>query len=130
MKVLLDTNAYKIFLHGNEEIKELIANSEETYLSVIVLGELYAGFIGGTKFKFNNEQLEELISKPYINVINLTQNTSQIYGELQNMLKKKGKPIPSNDIWIAAHAIETGSVLITYDKHFKNIDGLRLWDTI
>jgi predicted nucleic acid-binding protein len=43
-------------------------------------------------------------------------------------LKKGGMPLPINDVWIAAHTLETGSTLVTYDNHFKNVAGLRLWD--
>ncbi|MCK5914654.1 MAG: PIN domain-containing protein, partial [Deltaproteobacteria bacterium] len=53
--------------------------------------------------------------------------TAEIFGDLKEKLKKNGSPIPINDVWIAAHALETSSVLITYDAHFQNITGLRRW---
>ncbi|WP_304224808.1 PIN domain-containing protein [Gracilinema caldarium] len=65
-----------------------------------------------------------------IKIINVSLETAEIFGELKNALHKKGKMLPINDIWIAAHLIETGSKLITFDTHFKQIEGLRIWDNL
>lgn len=70
------------------------------------------------------------LSKEGIRIINVTIETSEVFGDLKAQLKKKGKMIPLNGIWIAAHAIETGSKLITKDKHFTDIPGLRVWDEL
>lgn len=67
------------------------------------------------------------ISKSTVKILHATAETSEVFAFVKNGLKRKGKPIPINDVWISAHAIESGSVLITYDNHFSGVDGLRVF---
>jgi tRNA(fMet)-specific endonuclease VapC len=127
-KVLLDTNAYVSYLSGDEQVLNELAAADLVYLSVFVLGELFAGFRGGRKYQENKVILEKFLQKPTVEILNATETTSDIFGQLKNNLKKAGTPLPINDVWIASHALETGSVLISYDKHFLKCPGLRLWD--
>jgi len=129
-KIFLDTNAYSSFMTGNQLIFNYIIESEITYLSTIVIGELFAGFFGGKKITENRNDLKDFIQKPGIEIFDVTIETSEIFGEIKNELRKKGKMIPINDIWIAAQAIETGAKLITFDEHFNNISGLRIWEEL
>ncbi|MFH0975565.1 MAG: type II toxin-antitoxin system VapC family toxin [Spirochaetota bacterium] len=127
-KILLDTNAYARFFSGDENVLNVISRADIVYMSVIVLGELYYGFKGGSKESWNREIIRKFIDKPSVSVLGATTETSEIFAEIKDVLKINGTPIPINDVWIAAHSIETGSVLITYDRHFKKIPGLRIWD--
>ena len=129
-KILLDTNAYSEFMVGNRSVFDYIIEAEEIYLSSVMIGELFAGFRGGKKYIKNKEDLKVFLNKDGIRVINVTIETAEIFGELKSELSKKGKMIPLNDIWIAAHTIETGSKLITFDAHFKQINGLRIWEEL
>ena len=126
-KVLLDTNAYVSYLGGDARVLNELAMADIVYLSVFVLGELYAGFRGGNKYQENRVMFEKFLQKPTVEILNATETTSDIFGQLKNNLKMVGTPLPINDVWIASHALETGSVLISYDKHFKKCPGLRLW---
>ena len=74
--------------------------------------------------------LKRFLSKPSVKTLNATSETAEVFGFIKNKLKKSGTPIPINDIWVAAHGMEAGSVIVTYDLHFKKIDGLRLWDNV
>jgi len=127
-KILLDTNAYTAFMAGDQHVLSYMVDSEVVYISTIVIGELFAGFYGGDKVLQNKEELKTFLSKDSIKIIDVTMETAEIFGELKSALARKGRMIPLNDIWIAAHAIEYGSKLITYDEHFKNIDGVRIWE--
>lgn len=129
-KVLPDTNAYSKFARVGGEVQEEFEFADKIYLSVIVLGELMSGFRKGTKFKQNLKHLNEFILKPNVEVIVVTEETAEIYGGLKYKLQKVGMPIPTNDIWIAANAIETGSKVITFDKHFAKIPEVRVWKEI
>jgi tRNA(fMet)-specific endonuclease VapC len=62
--------------------------------------------------------------------LNATAETAEVFGQVKSSLRKSGTPLPINDVWIAAHALETGSVVVTYDVHFKSIPGLRLWERV
>ena len=70
-----------------------------------------------------------MLGKETIKIVAVTHETSKIFGKIKNELKLKGKMIPLNDIWIAAHAIETESVLLSFDKHFLNISKLKILNT-
>jgi len=126
-KILLDTNAYSEFMTGNTKVLDYIVEAEEIYVSTVMIGELFAGFHGGSKFTENMEYFQKFCKKDGIIIKNVTIETAEIFGEIKSELRSKGKMIPLNDIWIAAHTIETGSKLITYDSHFKHISGLRIW---
>lgn len=129
-KILLDTNAYVRFLRGDEKILTYLAQADCVYMSVFVLGELLFGFRAGGKEKDNRRILERFLLKSTVTVLDGTRETADIFGLVMASLKKSGTPIPINDVWIAAHALETGSILVTYDEHFASVPGLRLWDEI
>lgn len=127
-KVLLDTNAYTGLLSGDERVLDYISKAQVVLMSVIVIGELYAGFRGGLKQSQNDELLQEFLKKSSVETIDVTIETAEIFGMVKDNLKKAGTPLPINDIWIAAQAIEMGSILITFDSHFHKIPGLRICD--
>lgn len=127
-QILLDTNAYVRFLAGDERVLASLAGADRVYMSVFVLGELNAGFRAGKKGRENRRILESFLEKPSVAVLEATRETAEIFGIVKDSLRKAGKPIPVNDVWIAAHALETGSVLVTYDGHFQAVPGLRIWE--
>jgi len=129
-KILLDTNAYVRFLRGDEKVMTQLTQADNVYMSVFVLGELYAGFKGGAKERNTRQILERFLLKPTVTVLEATMETADIFGLVMASLKKAGHPLPINDVWIAAHTLETGSILVTYDDHFALIPGLRLWPEI
>ncbi len=126
-KILLDTNAYSSLLRGNEKVLEAVSSAGIIYMSVFVIGELLTGFKGGVKELWNRDTLFSFLEKPTVVVLNATTETSEIFAEVKNLLKIAGTPIPLNDVWIAAHTMETGSLIVTYDFHFKSVAGLRIY---
>ena len=129
-KILLDTNAYTRLLQGDEKVFLTISSSDVVFMSVFVIGELYAGFKGGVKKISNKEILDRFLQKSPVKLLDATIETAEVFGLVMNDLKQAGTPIPLNDVWIASQAIETGSILITYDTHFLRVKGLRYWDYI
>ena len=128
--ILLDTNAFVRFLAGDEKVLDSLARADRVYVPVFVLGELLAGFRSGSKEKPNRQLLERFLTKPTVAILDATRETAEYFGLIKSALKKAGQSIPLNDVWIAAQALETGSVLITYDSHFAVVPGLRTWDEI
>ncbi len=123
-KFILDTNII-IGLFANDSI--IIKNIERTkyiYIPAIVIGELFYGAYNSKHKKTNILKIRELCSN--IEILSCDVNTSKIYGEIKYQIKLKGKPIPENDIWIAALSIQYKIPLISKDNHFKQIDGLML----
>ena len=95
--------------------------SETVAVPVVVLGELYSGFRAGARWAENTEQLARFLSKPSVRVLNVTDETALRYAEVDVYLRKQGRPIPRNDVWIAAVALEYGLQLLTLDEHFHEI---------
>lgn len=126
-KVCLDTNAYSALIAGDITILDALGEADEVYLSIFVIGELYYGFTNGSKEKKNREVLNHFLKKPTVKIIHTTMETAEIYGRLKTNLKKKGSSVPINDLWIASHAIETGSFLLTFDSHFQTIPEVLLY---
>ena len=126
-KITLDTNAYSAFMHGDNKVLDALADASAVYLPLFVIGELHYGFRGGSKLQENLSQLKSFLNKPTVAFWRPTSETAQIYGEIQDQLKRAGTPIPINDIWIASSSIESGSTLVTYDTHFQLIPSVRLW---
>ena len=124
MKLLLDTNAYVGFKRNIADLVEIIVGAEWILFSPVVLGELMFGFRNGTKFKENMKGLDEFLQHDVVEVAQIGKITSDRYSRIAARLKRKGTPIPSNDIWIAAQTMENGAELITSDRHFNKIDGL------
>lgn len=124
MRIMLDTNAYSAFKLGVKEIVEFIGRADEILVPTPVLGELRAGFRNGTREAQNLLELEEFLSVGRVAVHPPGEATAIFYAEIHAGLRAAGKPIPTNDLWIAASAMETGSILISYDTHFDTVPGL------
>jgi tRNA(fMet)-specific endonuclease VapC len=127
-RILLDTSAYTALLSGDQEVFRKLGGAETVFMSIFVLGELYAGFRGGRQEKKNREILEAFLYKPTVRILPATQDTAEIFGRTKDALRRAGTPIPINDVWISSQAIETGAQVITYDRHFKKVKGLILWE--
>lgn len=121
---LLDTNAYVALKRGHSGVAQVVRASTELVFSVVVIGELMFGFRNGTRTESNCRDLEEFLGSPRVSVVDVTRTTADRFGRIATALRQAGTPIPSNDIWIAAHAFETGSELLTLDHHFDAIAGL------
>jgi len=119
-RYLLDTNIIIDLFNGDDVVTKKIITAAEVFVPNIVIGELYYGSYGSKKIKSNLKKLEEFIVSS--TVINTNIETARIYGHIKNELKKKGTPIPENDIWIAALAKQYSLKLLTRDRHFESIE--------
>ena len=128
MNLLLDTNAYTALMKGQAEVVAKVKRAQGIYLSAIVAGELAFGFRNGNRFEQNQARLATFLANPYVRFLPVTQVTADRFGRVASGLKQKGTPIPTSDIWIAAHAFETGAELVTFDKHFGQVAGLVIAD--
>ncbi|MCC6667802.1 MAG: type II toxin-antitoxin system VapC family toxin [Polyangiaceae bacterium] len=124
MKRLLDTNAYVALKRGHREVAEIVRESSELAFSVIVIGELMFGFQNGSRYRRNLKDLEAFLANDRVTVLPVSLTTADRFGRIVAALRKAGTPIPTNDIWIAAHAYESGAELITFDGHFSAVSGL------
>jgi tRNA(fMet)-specific endonuclease VapC len=123
-RVLLDTNAYVAFKRDDPNVVELLRLADEVVVSTVVLGELLAGFAAGQREPRNREELAQFLASPRVLVVPVDEGTADCYARVFALLRRKGRPIPVNDLWIAATALQHGLLLITYDEHFEAIEGL------
>jgi tRNA(fMet)-specific endonuclease VapC len=125
-RLLIDTNIYSYALRGDDGVVEVLRKAEQIGFSVISIGELLSGFKGGGREQKNREELENFLDSPRVVVYSVDEDTSEFYAEILNNLREIGRPVPTNDIWIAAVAFQNGLKLFTKDNHFKAIAGLSL----
>ena len=122
--ILLDTNAYTAFKRNVIEAVEIVKNTSFIGLNSIILGELYGGFALGSREERNRSELSQFLEISKINCFAVDSDTAEYYARVYYGLRKKGNPIPTNDMWIAATALQYNLALFSYDKHFQAIDGL------
>lgn len=124
MRVLLDTNAYSDLKRGQARVAEIVRRSRRVLFSPVVVGELLYGFRRGKRYDQNVEELVSFLDNAYVELSPIGMTTADRYGRIATSLRGKGRPIPTNDIWIAAQAMETGAELVSSDVHFGEVDGL------
>ncbi len=125
--VLLDTNAYRRFTEGDTAIRDTLGAARQVWFSTIVLGELHAGFEAGTRKERNRDILQAFLDQDHVAILPVAAETAEWFGQVWAAQRRQGQPLPVNDLWIAAQAMETGSVLLTFDVHFRQVAGLRIW---
>lgn len=126
MKLVIDTNAYSSANRGDSSIVKFFNSSNTLLVPTIVLGELRAGFEHGSRSAINHRELNVFLLQPNTDILHVTEKTTVHYGEIFASLRKFGRPINTNDIWIAAICIENNLPLLTLDSDFQHIKGLRL----
>lgn len=124
VKVLLDTNAYSEMLKGSPTVADAIRRASRVVFSTVVAGELLHGFRNGTRYEQNLDRLRTFLERPVVEVLPVSMVTAERFAIVTTALKKKGRPLPTNDVWIAAHAFESGAELLSFDLHFAEVDGL------
>ena len=122
MKVVLDSGAYSEFMRGNQRVGDIVRSAEEILMSAVVVGELLYGFRQGPRLEQNLAELRSFLDRPYVSFVPVGLVTADRYSRIMASLKARGRPIPTNDVWIAAHAMETGADLVSADSHFGHID--------
>ena len=122
-RLLLDTNIISDLNDNVPETLQVLASAEEVFTSVVVAGELFYGIENCTRRKENFSFYTDFFQT--CAVLDITLDTASIYGAIKTNLRQKGKPIPENDIWIAAIAIQNDLTLLTHDHHFNSVDRLR-----
>ncbi|HET6362106.1 MAG TPA: type II toxin-antitoxin system VapC family toxin [Gemmatimonadota bacterium] len=124
MRILLDTNAYSALMRGVAEVADRVRRAERVLVSPIVIGELLYGFRNGSRNEENTRQLDTFLENPFVELVTVTRTTADRFAGIALGLKRKGRPLPVNDVWIAAQALETGADLLSSDGHFGEVEGL------
>ena len=122
--IALDTNAYVAFKQGEEEAVDILRHVPLIGISSVVLGELLAGFAAGTRETTNKRELERFLASDRVQLFPIDRVTAEHYATVYRKLRRKGHPIPTNDMWLAATALQHGLAVFSYDEHLRAVDDL------
>ena len=123
----IDTNVYSAFKNNDQQVIETLRHCERIGVDITVLAELFSGFAMGTREQQNREELQEFLKTPRVYILHHDIKTAEHYAKIVKQLKNKGRPIPTNDIWIAANAMKHALTLYSFDQHFKHVDGVTVF---
>ncbi|MBV8196788.1 MAG: type II toxin-antitoxin system VapC family toxin [Candidatus Eremiobacteraeota bacterium] len=124
MRVLLDTNRYGDLFENVTETVELIESAEAVFLPFVMLAELRAGFAFGRRQVENERVLRQFLSRNGVHSLFADEGTTHRYAAIYRQLRKQGTPIPTNDMWVAALALQHDLALHDRDKHFDTLPQL------
>ena len=122
MRALLDSGAYSGFMSGSHRVREIVQDAEQILMSAVVVGELLYGFRQGQRLEQSLAELRSFLDRPYVAFVPVGPVTADRYSRIMASLRARGRPIPTNDVWVAAHAMETGADLVSADSHFEHVD--------
>lgn len=122
--VLLDTNADAAFKQGQSEIVDVVRRASRVGINSIIIGELLAGFAAGSRQTKNRSELQQFLSANRVVLLMIDEVTADYYAAVYSSLRSKGRPIPTNDMWIATSALQHGFSVCTKDGHFKHVEGM------
>ena len=125
MRILIDTNRYTDFCKAIPEAVASVTAAEQVFLPFVTLAELRGGFQAGTLARSNEQTLARFLASGRVSVLYPDETTTQVYAGLFAQLRRQGTPIPTNDIWIAAIALQHNLALLSRDGHFDNLPQLR-----
>ena len=120
-RILLDTSAYSAFKRGHDNIRTILQEADDITVTPVVLGELYAGFARGRHRRKNERELRLFLSSPRVRLVSIDDETAERYAVVVNGLRSAGTPIPTNDVWIAASAMQYGVAIVTTDEHYEKV---------
>jgi predicted nucleic acid-binding protein len=126
-RIAIDTNIYTSFKSDDQSVVETFRDCDLIGVDITVIAELFSGFSLGVKEKKNREELEAFLNSPRVEILLHDIETADHYALIVKRLKSRGRPIPTNDIWIAANAMKHGLALYSFDDHFEEIEGLLLF---
>lgn len=121
---LLDTNAIIARIANDSALLALLAQADEIFVPVVALGEMYFGAEKSSRVTQNLAQVDSFAAGRRL--LTCDPNTARWYGRITQQLRQQGRPIPQNDIWIAAIALQHTLTVVTRDQHFQHIDGLQI----
>lgn len=123
-RILLDTNIVIALFAADAVVLAHLDAVDESFISAVVLGELYYGAQKSAQRQRNIARIDAFGRS--MSVVPSDEETAKVYGRIKASLHAQGRPIPENDIWIAATAIQKGLTLASRDKQFANVEGLEV----
>jgi tRNA(fMet)-specific endonuclease VapC len=126
MRVLLDTSGYSALIRDHAGVADLVRAAEHVFLNPIVLAELQAGFLKGTKTRYNEQRLRRFLDQPGVGVVTIDAETAERHALIVDALRRAGRPCGTHDVWIAASAAQHGLHIVTCERDFLVFDHVRV----
>lgn len=120
-RVCLDTSAYSHFMRNETAVVDLVSQAREVGVPAVVVGELRTGFRLGRREAENESVLQRFLANPTVRILRVDEEAASHYADIMVDLHRRGQPLPTNDVWIAALAARDGYSVLTYDAHFRLI---------
>lgn len=121
MNVLIDTNRYRDFCDGDQYSLDIVRKAVRIYIPFVVIAELRSGFICGKQSRQNEKYLTMFLNSNRVDALYPDENTTHHFARIFAQLRMQGTPIPVNDIWISALAVQHDLLLFSRDNHFDNL---------
>ena len=122
MRVMLDSDAYSEFMRGNSRVGDIVRSAEEIVMPAVVVAELMYAFRQGQRTEQHGDQLRSFLDRPYVSFMPAGPVTADRYARIMDSLRTRGIHVPTNRVWVAAHAMETGAGLLSADRHYGHIE--------
>ena len=119
---MLDSDAYSILMRGNQRVGDIVRSAEEIVVPAVVVGELMYAFRQGQRTEQHVDQLRSFLERPYVSFVPAGPVTADRYARIMDSLRARGIQVPTNRVWVAAHAMETGADLVSADRHYGHIE--------
>ncbi len=123
-RFLLDTNIVIALFASEPDVLARLQNAQQVFVPSVVIGELHYGARKSSRVQENLARIDQFATS--VLVLSLEIDTARSYGDIKDRLRQKGKPIPENDIWIAALALQHDLILATRDEHFGDVENLKI----
>jgi len=121
MKLALDTNRYVDFARGDPEAVHTLQRAETICIPFVVLAELRAGFLCGSRSQVNERNLVRFLNSPRATILFPDEPTTHVYARLFRQLRRQGTPVPTNDLWTASLVLQHNLYLYARDHHFDHL---------
>ena len=122
MRLCLDTSAYSHFRRGHAPAVDHVGSATWVGVPTIVLGKLEVGYRLGRRAARNLDELGRFLQHPVVELVGVDRDVARLYAEMVVGLRRRGTPVPTNDVWVAACTARVGATLVTYDRHFELVD--------
>ena len=122
MRVMLDSDAYSMLMRGDSRVGDVVRSAEQIVMPAIVVGELMYAFRQGQRTEQHVDQLRSFLDRPYVSFVPAGPVTADRYARIMDSLRQRGIQAPTNRVWVAAHAMETGADLVSADRLYGHIE--------
>ena len=119
---MLDSSAYSMLMRGDGHVGDVVRTAGQVVIPAVVVSELLYGFRQGQTAEKRTAQIRSFLDRPYVSIVPAGPVTADRYSRIMESLRARGIRVPTNRVWVAAHAMESGADLVSADRHYGHIE--------